>query len=136
LNRGETIKLRDLNAAFNNGKTISLAYFEAALLVEHLSEVYGQAGINKLVRIYSQGLDTDAALKAALDTDFDRLQTTFDAFNDRMFGTLRPALRAGTKDSELQGYAAPGVARLRDGESAKLCRADGARPRAPKGTAR
>ena len=34
--RGETIKLRELNAAFTNPRTISLAYFEAALLVEHL----------------------------------------------------------------------------------------------------
>jgi hypothetical protein len=29
LNRGETLKLRDLNSAFQNPKTISLAYFEA-----------------------------------------------------------------------------------------------------------
>ena len=36
LNRGETLKLRDLNAAFPNPQTISLAYFQASLLVEHL----------------------------------------------------------------------------------------------------
>ena len=54
--------LRELNAAFSNGQTISLAYFEAALLVEHITETHGQAGINKLVRIFTQGLDTEAAL--------------------------------------------------------------------------
>ena len=102
LNRGESIKLRDLNAAFTNPRLISIAYFEASMLVEHLVELYGDAGINKLVRIYSQGLDTDAALKTTLNTDFDRLQASFDQFNDRMFGSLRKALAAGPKDEELQ----------------------------------
>ena len=78
LNRGETIKLTDLNAAFQNPRTISLAYFEASLLVEHMETAFGQAGINKLLREYGQGLDTDAALKAALNTDFDQLQVGFD----------------------------------------------------------
>jgi len=114
LNRGETIKLRDLNAAFTNPRLISTAYFEASMLVEHLDELYGDAGINKLVRIYAQGLDTDAALKAALDTDFDKLQVGFNQFNDRTFGSLRRALAPGPKEDELQamplmalrGYAA------------------------------
>ena len=55
LNRGETLKLRDLNAAFPNPKTISLAYYQASLLVEHLVTAYGQAGLNKLLRTYGQG---------------------------------------------------------------------------------
>src|SRR5204862_7090884 len=36
LNRGETLKLKDLNAAFTNPRTISLAYFQASLLVEDI----------------------------------------------------------------------------------------------------
>jgi tetratricopeptide (TPR) repeat protein len=55
-----------------------------------------------LVRAYAKGINTDEALKSALDTDFDRLQVTFDQFNDRMFGKLRPALQPGPKDEELQ----------------------------------
>jgi tetratricopeptide (TPR) repeat protein len=105
LTRGETIKLRELNAAFTNPRTISLAYFEAALLVEHMVETYGDAGVSKLVRAYAQGIDTDAALKSALGTDFDMLQASFNQFNDRMFGTIMPALKAGAgedKDEELQ----------------------------------
>ena len=86
LNRGETVKLRELNAAFQNPKTISLAYYQASLLVEHLVTAYGEAGLRKLVRIYGQGLDTDAALKAALNTDFDQLQTGFDEAVERQFG--------------------------------------------------
>jgi tetratricopeptide (TPR) repeat protein len=102
LARGETIKLPELNAAFTNPRTISLAYFEAALLVEHLVELYGDDGLAKLVRAYAQGIDTDAALKSALATDFGTLQTSFNQFNDRLFGKITPALKAGAKDEELQ----------------------------------
>ena len=47
---------------------------------------------------YAQGIDTDEALKAALDTDFDKLQASFDQFNDRVFaqaaaGAARPPPR-------------------------------------------
>ena len=102
LNRGETLKLHDLNAAFQSPKTISLAYYQASLLVDHLMTAYGQAGINTLLRTYGQGLDTDAALKAALDTSFDQLQPGFDQTLDRMFGTLRRAMDA-PKDADHAG---------------------------------
>jgi len=100
LNRGETLKLRDLNAAFQNPKTISLAYYQASLLVEHLMAAYGQPGLNKLLRTYGQGLDTDAALKAALDTDLDKLQVGFDQTVEQTFGTMRRAMTmpAGVED--------------------------------------
>ena len=102
LGRGETIKLRELNAAFTNPRTISIAYFEAALLVEHLVEVYGDNGVATLVRAYAQGIDTDAALKSALDTDFDALQASFNQFNDRMFAKITPALKADAGGENLQ----------------------------------
>jgi tetratricopeptide (TPR) repeat protein len=92
LNRGEAIKLRDLNAAFQNPKLISIAYYQGSLLVQHLAATYGDTGIRKLVRAYSQGVDTDAALKSALNTDFDQLQAGFDQTLERMFGEMRKAL--------------------------------------------
>ena len=92
LNRSETLKLRDLNSAFTNPKTISLAYYEASLLVEHIVNAYGDAGLRKLVRAYAQGIDTDAALKAALSTDLDQMQVGFDQMIDRMFGAMRRAM--------------------------------------------
>jgi len=94
MNHGEVLKLKDLNAAFTNPKTISVAYFEASLLVEHIEAAFGQAGMNKLLRTFGQGLDTDAALKAALNTDFDQLQVGFDETLERMFGAVRKALVA------------------------------------------
>jgi tetratricopeptide (TPR) repeat protein len=92
LNRGETLKLRDLNAAFTSPKTISLAYFEASLLVDHIVNAYGDAGMRKLLRTYGQGIDTDAALKAAFNTDFDQMQAGFDQTVERMFGDMRRAM--------------------------------------------
>ena len=92
LNRDGAIKLRDLNAAFQNPKLISIAYYQGGLLVEHLESVYGDAGIRKLLRAYGQGLDTDAAFKSALDTSFDELQAGFDQTLDKLFGDMRKAL--------------------------------------------
>jgi cellulose synthase operon protein C len=94
LNRDGAIKLRDLNAAFQNPKLISIAYYQGGLLVEHLQAVYGHAGIQKLLRAYGQGLDTDAAFKTALNTSFEELQSGFDQTLDKMFGDMRKALAA------------------------------------------
>jgi tetratricopeptide (TPR) repeat protein len=100
LDRGETIKLKELNAAFQNPKLISIAYFQASLLVDHIVSSYGDAGLRKLVRSYSRGVDTDAALKEALDTDFDQMQAGFDKTVDRLFAGLRGVVNA-PKGSDL-----------------------------------
>ena len=92
LNRGGGIKLRDFNAAFQNPKLITLAYYQGSLIVEYLVSTYGDTGINKLLRTYGQGLDTDAALKTALNTDLDRMQAGFDQMLEKKFGDLRRAL--------------------------------------------
>jgi len=89
LDRGETIKLTDLNAAFQNPKLISIAYYEASLVVDHIVSTYGDAGLRKLVRAFGLGLDTDGALKATLDTDFERMQVGFDKTLEKMFASLR-----------------------------------------------
>jgi tetratricopeptide (TPR) repeat protein len=94
MNRGETIKLADLNSAFQNPKLISLAYYEGSLVVEHIVSAYGQPALNKLVRTFAQGLDTDAALKAALNTDFASMQSGFDQMLEQKFGAVRKALAA------------------------------------------
>ncbi len=101
LNRGETVKLRDLNAAFTNPRTIAVAYFQSSLVVEHLVGAYGEAGLRRLLRAYGEGLDTEAALKSALDTDFARLQVGFDQTMARMFSTLRVALELPEKGTEI-----------------------------------
>src|SRR4051794_23896705 len=114
LNRGEALKLTDLNAAFQNPKTISLAYYEGSLLVEHLVNAFGDAGLRKLVRAYAQGIDTDAALKAALDTDLDQLQVGFDQTVERMFGPMRRALAVPDGVDDLLKMPAPAIRAIAD----------------------
>jgi len=68
MNEDKVIKLRDLNAAFTDPRKISIAYFQGSIVVDYLFETYGQPGVNKLLREFGKGLDSDAALKSALDT--------------------------------------------------------------------
>ncbi len=112
LNRGETLKLTDLNSAFTNPKTISLAYFQASLLVEHIVTAYGDAGLRTLVRAYAQGIDTDAALKAALHTDFGQMQAGFDQTIERMFGTMRRAMAVPDGVEALLTMPAPALKQI------------------------
>ncbi len=113
MNAGDVPKLTDLNAAFTDPHKISLAYFEASLLVEHLVATFGDAGLRKLLRAYGQGLDTDAALKSVLNTSLAQLQAGFDQSLERLFGPLRRALEGPEPGTlrrlgldALQAYAA------------------------------
>jgi tetratricopeptide (TPR) repeat protein len=101
LNRKEVLKLKDLEGGFSDGRTISMAYFQAGILVEHIVATFGDAGLHKLIRAYGQGQDTPAALKSALDTDLDTLQAGFDKTVDRLFGKLRTALEPPAEGTNL-----------------------------------
>ncbi len=92
LNRHEDIKLKDLNAAFQDPTKIQLAYYEGSLLVEHMVKTYGDAAMNKLVRAFAQGLDTDAALNATLNTNLAQMQSGFDQTIEQKFGDMRRAM--------------------------------------------
>jgi tetratricopeptide (TPR) repeat protein len=92
LNRGEASKLKDLNAAIMDPRTTSIAYYHAALFIEHVIEQFGDAGLQRLLRAWGEGLETEAALRKALDTDFDTLQGSFDKRIDETFKELRAAL--------------------------------------------
>jgi tetratricopeptide (TPR) repeat protein len=101
LNRGETLKVRDLNAAFTDPRTINLAYFEASLLVDHIVHTWGDAGLHRLLRAYGEGKDTETAFKSALNADYDEMQGGFDKTLDSMFGKLRAALKVPDEKVEL-----------------------------------
>jgi Flp pilus assembly protein TadD len=98
--RGEAIKLKELNEAFQDPKRISLAYYQGRLVVDYMVTTFGQAGLNKLLRAYGQGLDTNAALKQTLNTDLDSMQAGFDQYIERTFGQLQKALTV-PKDTDL-----------------------------------
>ena len=101
MNRGETIKLRELNAAFRSPQLIGVGYYQASLLVAHIVERFGHEGLRKLVAVHAKGVDDEGGLKAALNVDFDDLQATFDKAMEARFGALRAALKLPEGQKEL-----------------------------------
>jgi tetratricopeptide (TPR) repeat protein len=94
LDQGKILSVKDLNSGFSDPRMISLAYFEASLLVDYLVTAHGEPALRRLLRAYGQGLENEAALKEAYGVPMDALQAGFDQYLDRSFGRLRRALRA------------------------------------------
>ena len=92
LNNNNVLSLKDLNGGFLKPETISLAYYEASLLVEHIVEFYGDTVLRDLVRAYGEGLDTEEALQS-VELSFDILQISFDKAVEVRFRDLRRALQ-------------------------------------------
>jgi tetratricopeptide (TPR) repeat protein len=93
LERGQVLKIRDLNSGFSSSATISYAYYQASLLVEYIVDTYGQRQLRALVEAYADGTDTEGAIKKALGIDIDELQAGFDAALDKRYATLRAKLK-------------------------------------------
>lgn len=93
LNRGQTIKLAELNASFQDPRKIGLAYFQASLLVDHIVATYGDEGLHKLLRAYGQGLETDDAMRAAVGVGLGDMQAAFDKRMEAKYGKMRAALK-------------------------------------------
>jgi tetratricopeptide (TPR) repeat protein len=92
LQRGKTIPLKDLNAAFTDPQLINLAYYEASLLAEHISATYGQAAMNKLLRTYGGGVEGEEALEQGLGIGTEQLQGSFSASINKTYKPLMDAL--------------------------------------------
>ena len=92
LNEDNVLTLRELNGGFSRPETISMAYFQASVLVEHIVEEYGESTIHQLLRAYGDGFETEAALEQ-VGLDFDTLQASFDVAVETRFGELRRAMR-------------------------------------------
>ena len=105
MDRNKVLKLRDLNAGFTRPDTISLAYYQASLLVDHIVATKGQAALNALVKSYGDGIDNDTALQRTLGVDIDTLQVSFDRSLEERFGGMRRALADAGKPAE--GGGAP-----------------------------
>ena len=89
---GEVIKLRDLNSGFQDPRTISLAYYQASVLVEHIVERFGQDALRAFVASFADGIDTETAITRVFKTDIDALQASFDSYIAARFGPLQRAL--------------------------------------------
>ncbi len=102
MNAGEVIKLKDLNAAFQNPRLISIAYFQASVLVDYLFKTFGDDGMHKLLRAYGKGLETDDAMKEAFNTTLGSLQGGFDEVIENRFGALSRAIKLPAEAKDLR----------------------------------
>ena len=93
LEAGKTMKLENLNDGFSDPRTISLAYYQASLLVEHIVDTYGEQGFHKLLRAYGQGLEDEVALKDAIGVNWAGLQASFDKRIETDYGAQLKALK-------------------------------------------
>jgi len=109
LERGQVLKLKDLNSGFTKPDTIALAYYQASLLVSHIVATHGEAALRSLVRVYGEGAEGDAAVAKGLGVSIDQLQGTFDKMLEQRFAPLRAALRDQLKPTEAAGGDIPSL---------------------------
>jgi tetratricopeptide (TPR) repeat protein len=98
LEANKTLKLANLNDGFNDPRLISLAYYQASLVVDHLAATYGDAKLHEFIKAYGRGLETEEALKAAFGVTIDQLQVSFDQTVAKDFAAHRAALQAPKMD--------------------------------------
>ncbi len=111
LNEGKVMKLDVLNQGFQDPKMISLAYYQASLVVDHIVETYGEPKLHSLLRAYGEGLEDETAIKEGLGVSLAQLQTGFDARLDKQYASLRralktPELKEKTSVEDLKALAA------------------------------
>ena len=106
LERGQALKLKDLNSGFTKPDTIALAYYQASLLVGHIIDTHGEPALRALIRSYADGTEGEAAVTKGLGVSLDQLQGTFDRMLEKRFGALRQALRDQVKPQEPPSDAA------------------------------
>jgi tetratricopeptide (TPR) repeat protein len=92
LSEGETFGVKKLPDAFKRPETLSLAYFEASLLTEHLVELNGEAGLRTLLNAYAAGDKDPEAFAKAFGRSVDAVETSFKTFVDQRYGSLARAM--------------------------------------------
>ena len=106
LARGRTFGVKNLPDAFKRPESLALAYFEASLVVEHLVELNGDAGLRTLLLAYADGATDADAFAKAFGKSVDTVEASFKAFIDKRYSNLRAAMADPPKPVEpddLQG---------------------------------
>ena len=93
INDDKVLKLKVLNEGFSDPRLISLSYYQASLVVDHIVDTYGEPALRAFIRAYGDGLETEAAVKEALGVSLDQLQTGFDARLEKQYASLRKSLQ-------------------------------------------
>jgi Flp pilus assembly protein TadD len=101
LNDEKILKLEVLNEGFSDPRLISLSYYQASLVVDHIVDTYGEPALRRFVRAYGDGLETEAAVKQALGVGLDQVQAGFDARLKKQYASLLQALQTPKVSSKL-----------------------------------
>ncbi len=90
--QNKTFGVKGLPAAFKRPESLAIAYFEASLVVEHLVDVNGDAGLRTLLQAYADGASDTEAFARAFGKSVDAVDATFKTFVDQRYGTLAKAM--------------------------------------------
>jgi Flp pilus assembly protein TadD len=93
LGEGRTFGVKKLPQAFKRPESLSLAYFEASLVVEHLVAQNGEDGLRTLLHAYASGATDADAFSKAFGRSVDEVEASFNAFVEQRYGALRDAMR-------------------------------------------
>ena len=96
----KVLKLQVINEGFSDPRAITLAYYQASLVVDHIVDTYGEPALRRLIRAYGDGLETDEAVKRSLGASLDQLQVGFDARVEKQYATVLRALQAPKFEGE------------------------------------
>jgi cellulose synthase operon protein C len=121
LSKGQTFGVKRLPEAFKRPETLSLAYFEASLVVEHLISLNGEGALRTLLEAYGAGAKDAEAFAKAFGRSVDEVDVSFAAFIEERYATLRDAMRDPPRQVAL-GRALVGAGDL-EGARAPLERA-------------
>jgi Flp pilus assembly protein TadD len=104
--RGKTFGVKGLPNAFKNPENYTLAYFEASLVVEHLVNLHGDAGLRTLLLAYADGANDTTAFAKAFGQSVDEVDTSFKAFVTQQYGALAEAMKTPPGDIDPKNLAA------------------------------
>ncbi len=121
---GDLLPLRDLNNGFVRPKRpeqVSLSYYQASLVVEHIETRHGIAGLRNLLKAYASGATTEAAFQTALGRSVDQVD---EEFQSALKTSLAKPLAGIRGASSLASHDGPAPAETRATLEARIAKDD------------
>ncbi len=99
------LALSVIETAFEDGRgadLVGLAYSESVWLLYFIQDKYGISGIRKLVKLFAQGKDSEAAVAEAFDLSLSDVYGLFDDWHQAKSGQLIATKQAARREWEAQ----------------------------------
>jgi len=105
LAKNKIFGVKGMSTAFKHPESLSLAYFEASLVVEHLVDTGGYSAIRTLLRAYADGANDADAFAKAYGRGVDDFEASYMAFVKQRYAQLGAALADPTPQVEAKDVA-------------------------------